>query len=292
MIGAFYRHPSSKEDVLEQLNISLSKIDRSEVPDIWLAGDFNLSGIDWPTQSTQQNCPKPGLCRQLINITNDHGLEQIVAEPTWRDNILDLFFTNNETLVEKCMVVPGISNHDGIPVVTINIKPKITKSKPRKIFIYHKANHDQIKRDLTNMKQDFESLDTDHLTVGNLWAKFSDEIKQTMDDNIPSKIVRGGKVSPWINHKIKRKQKQKLRAYNHAKTNQDPDDWDKFRSIRKNVTRETRYEYRKYIKEVCIQGNKKFWSFVKSLEEVSAGIPTLKDETFTLVPEIFRKQGC
>ena len=97
LIGAFYRHPSSKEDVLEQLNISLSKIDRSKFPDIWLVGDFNLSGIDWPSQSTQPNCPKPGLCRQLINIVNDHGLEQIVAEPTRRDNISDLFFTSNET---------------------------------------------------------------------------------------------------------------------------------------------------------------------------------------------------
>ena len=189
------------------------------------------------------------------------------------------------------MVVPGISDHEGIPVVTINIKPKITKFKPRKIFMYHKADHDQIKRDLTSMKQDFESLDIDHLTVDQLWAKFSDEIKQTMDDNIPSKIVRGGKVSPWINHKIKRKQKQKQRAYNHAKNSQDPDDWDKFRSIRRNVTRETRHEYRKYIKEVCFQGNKKFWSFVKSLKKDSAGIPALKDENFTLVTENIRKAG-
>ena len=44
------------------------------------------------------------------------------------------------------------------------------------------------------MKQDFESLDIDHFTEDQLWAKFSDKIKQTMDDNIPSKIVRGAKV--------------------------------------------------------------------------------------------------
>ena len=77
------------------------------------------------------------LCRQLINIVNNHGLEQIVAESTRRDNILDLIFTSNETLVEKCIVVPGIRDHDRIPVVIVNIKPKNTKSKPGKIFMYH-----------------------------------------------------------------------------------------------------------------------------------------------------------
>ncbi|XP_072014731.1 uncharacterized protein [Amphiura filiformis] len=292
LVGAFYRHPSSKGDILDQLNSSLSKIDMSKSPNIWLAGDFNLAGVNWATQSTLPLCPKPGLCRQLINIANDYGLEQIVTKPTRRENILDLFFTNNSTLVEKNTVVPGISDHDGIPSVTINIKPKVNKSKPRKVFLYHKANQDQIKSDLTQLSQDFESMDVDQQTVDQLWSDFCDSINETMDKNIPSKFVSGSKISPWINGRIKRRLKQKQRAYNHANKTENPDDWDRFRSLRREVSKETRQVYRKYIRGVCIQGNKKFWSFIKSLRNDSTGIPALKDESNIWLQTIKKKQNC
>ncbi|XP_072048268.1 uncharacterized protein [Amphiura filiformis] len=289
LIGAYYRHPSSKGEVLEQLDVSLSKIDSSKCPNVWLAGDFNLAGIDWETQSTLPLCPKPGLCRQLISIANDYGLEQVVRKPTRRNNILDLFFTNNNTLVDKVTVIPGISDHDGIPVVTINIRPKILKSKPRKVYMYHKANHDKLDSDLTELCSVFECKDLGQCSVEQLWSEFSDNIKLTMDENIPSKYVTSGKTSPWINHRTKRQLKQKQRAYNHAKSTGDDDDWQKFRSIRRNITRETRRLYRTYIKEVCIQGNKQFWSFIKSLKKDSSGIPALKDENNMLVTDNIKK---
>ena len=59
LVGAFYRPPESGSDVLELLRSSLSKIDLTKGQNIFLAGDFNLSHIDWENQSTQPNCPKP-----------------------------------------------------------------------------------------------------------------------------------------------------------------------------------------------------------------------------------------
>ena len=76
----------------------------------------------------------------MIGIVNDYGLDQVVNAPTRKDNILDLFFTNNNTLVENVIVLPGMSDHDGIPMVTISTRPKITESNPRKMFLYSKAN--------------------------------------------------------------------------------------------------------------------------------------------------------
>ncbi|XP_072041142.1 uncharacterized protein [Amphiura filiformis] len=145
LIGAFYRPPDSGGDILDHLHTSLAKIDMSKGHTIWLGGDFNLSHIDWEAQSIMSKCPKPGLCRNLIDITNEFGLEQIVRKPTRGNNILDLFFTSNSTLVEKSVVVPGMSDHNGIPLVTVHTKPVINKAKPRKVFSYHKANWDSIK---------------------------------------------------------------------------------------------------------------------------------------------------
>ena len=38
----------------------------------------------------------------------------MVSEPTRQDNILDLFLTNNDSLVIKVTILPGISDHDTV----------------------------------------------------------------------------------------------------------------------------------------------------------------------------------
>ena len=74
------------------------------------------------------------MSKQLFEIANDFGLEQVVREPTKINNTLDLFFTSNPTLVERSPV--GISDHDGIPIVITNCKPRIMRQRSRKIYMY------------------------------------------------------------------------------------------------------------------------------------------------------------
>ena len=125
---------------MNELRESINKIKRTNNEHIWLAGDFNLHDIDWDLLNTKSGGVVPGLSKQLIDITNDFGLEQLVREPTRINNILDLLFTSNPTLVERSSVVPGINDHDGIPIVIISCKPRIIKQIPRKIYMYHKAD--------------------------------------------------------------------------------------------------------------------------------------------------------
>ena len=79
------------------------------------------------SSNTKPGGVSPGLSKQIIDITNEFGLEQVVCEPTRINDILDLFFTSNPTLVERSSVVQGISDHDGIPIVIISCKPRIIK---------------------------------------------------------------------------------------------------------------------------------------------------------------------
>ena len=285
LVGAYYRPPSSKTEVLCQLEASLAKIDISKSSNIWLAGDFNLARVDWPNQVTLPNCPKPGLCRQMISIANDYGLEQVVDAPTRKDSILDLFFTNNNTLVDKVVVLPGMSDHDGIPLVTISTRPKINKSNPRKVFLYHRANYTKLREDMSSISEDFQSKDLDSISVNELWNEFCERVNNSMDANIPSKTVSSRNTAPWINHKIKKSLRHKQKAYNQARKLDDTSSWEKFRSLRKRVKKETRQSYRKYIKDVCSESNKKFWSFIKGLKKDSFGIPSLKNESGILEME-------
>ncbi|KAH3810267.1 hypothetical protein DPMN_138657 [Dreissena polymorpha] len=53
--------------------------------------------------------------------------------------MLDLVFSNNLSLVKTSSSVPGISDH-AMVVTAIDIIPQCIKQKPRKIFIFSKAN--------------------------------------------------------------------------------------------------------------------------------------------------------
>jgi hypothetical protein len=100
-MGAFYRPPSSGEDYLEHLNNSLNQIPKNSKSHIWLAGDFNLPEINWPNSSVIDNAKRPKLHSTFLETINDHRLDQVNHKPTRGNNILDLFFTNNSSLVNR-----------------------------------------------------------------------------------------------------------------------------------------------------------------------------------------------
>ena len=159
LVGSFYCTPNEKIEYLSYLRESLTKIDMNQYSNIWLAGDFTLGDIDWSTQSVRPGGKKPTMCRELIDIANDYGLEQIVDKPTRKDRTLDLFFIRNSSLVIKSTVLPGISDHDGIPLILLNTKPSKNKQKPRKVFMYQKANVTELKADVQQISNDFSEKD-------------------------------------------------------------------------------------------------------------------------------------
>ena len=58
----------------------------------------------------------------MVDVALDYGLQQLVDKPTRGENILDLFFTNSDSLVQHVNVKPGISGHDYVEIMC-DIKP-------------------------------------------------------------------------------------------------------------------------------------------------------------------------
>ena len=276
-IGAFYRSPQfgNTNGYMNELRESINKIKRSDNEQIWLAGDFNLPDIDWDILSTKPGGAAPGLSKQLIEITNDFGLEQVVRGPTRINNTLDLFFTTNPTLVERSTVVPGISDHDGIPVIINSCKPRVIKQKPRKIYMYHKANVQALKEELLKWNNEFTSRDTSMNTVNEMYTEFQTILESIMNSHIPTKIISKRNQTPWINRRIKRLHKRKQRAFNTHKQQKNQASYEIFRKARKTTHEETRTAHRRYISSICSDSPKRFWSYIKSLKIDTIGIPTL-----------------
>ena len=214
----------------------------------------------------------------MIDLANDFNLEQMVTEPTRKDKILELFFTNNPSLVEKSVVIPGMSDHDGIPLLVINTSPKISKPNPCRVYVYSKADMSSIKNKINEFSEEFCDTSPSDESVESMWNRFKTHLKETMDTHISTKVVSKQNKTPWISPKVKRMHRRKQRAYNRARNTGTDSDWDYFRSVRKDTHKLTKFAYRKYIRNFCLESKKMFWSFIKNLRKDSSGIPSLKDK--------------
>ena len=235
LIGSYYCPPSSDRDYLINLRDSLDKIQNPTSYNIWIGGDFNLGDIVWENQSVNAGAPKLTLCRDLINLSNDFGLDQFVTEPTCGKRILDLFFTTNPTLVTKSVVLPGISDHNGIPKIEINCKTTSTKQKPRKVYICARTNLEGLKAGCKAMSDEFLTKDLSCVSVEDLWEEFRHNLTETVEENTPSKVVPKRNNTPWINQRIKWLHRRKQRAYNSAKKKNRQEAWDSYKELRHKI---------------------------------------------------------
>ena len=158
-VCAYYRPHISDQHSLEQLNISLAKVQECKNnPTVLLAGDFNAPHIDWRSFSVKPGSSYFTVQNSLIDIVQDYGLSQVVMEPTRIDNILNLFFTTNPSQIKKVEIQPGLSDHDMV-LIQLNCKPIILRQMPRQILLFNKSNWEAIISGLNSFYHDWLNVD-------------------------------------------------------------------------------------------------------------------------------------
>ena len=75
---------------------------------IWFSGDLNLLNIDWNLNCLQGNNYPSTLCMTFLDTLLELDLSQIVTFPTRQRNILDIFITNQPTLVKAALQSPEL----------------------------------------------------------------------------------------------------------------------------------------------------------------------------------------
>ena len=283
-IGAFYRSQATDGEYLEQIDHSLSRIANTNGV-ILLGGDFNCPSIDWPTTTLAPNPRYPAISQQLMDIADDHSLTQVVDKPTRGNNTLDLLFTNNSSIVNRVETLPklGQSDHD-VVFVEINIKPETRPQKPRKIFLYKKADYEAIKEDLQTFQLEFEQLDHETYSTNDLWEMFKKRVQAAIDKHIPTKMAKYKNGFPWIDRslkslirRLKRNYKQKFKS--EAQKSH-------YRKFKNHVQKTIRSAYWKYIDEIITPpstedpspSQKRFWTFIKSFKRDNSGVSPLKEQ--------------
>ncbi|XP_065942060.1 uncharacterized protein [Magallana gigas] len=156
IIGAYYRPPNTTcEDNARMAEAEISKV-RSDNPKsyFWLTGDFNLPDIDWTTMSINSYLYPSKMSAEYTNIPGDCGVQQLVNTPTRGDKILDLFFTNNLFLVQRCKVIQGVGDHEAVLKDSL-IQPLISKPVRKEIYSWNKVDITLLLQEVSNFVQDF-----------------------------------------------------------------------------------------------------------------------------------------
>ena len=262
---------------IQELRRSLELVTAGKDSQILLAGDFNCPDINWQTLTVKSNAQDKEIQQALIDISIDFNLTQVHEKPTREDNLLDLVFTTNPSLVKSSSNAPGISDHD-IVVVDSDTKPFYLKQKPRKCFLFSKVNWDELKVKISGISKNITEMYEFGKSIHELWDTFKTDLMQTINENVPSKMFRSNTPTPWIRGKAKRVLRRKARLYKRAKKTKN---WARYRKCQRDSKRELRKAEWSYINNKINDGlkhnnSKPFWKYVKAKKEDNIGVSPLK----------------
>ena len=134
------------------------------MPNIIFTGDLNFPIIDWQMETadggTQENQVQ---ANDFLQFAQEQCLQQYIEEPTRKNNILDVFLTNNDQLTRQNLIIiteTSMSDHN---IIQIETNIKIVEEKQK--YQIKKSNLSY--RDLNFFSEDISwaSIDADLLNT-------------------------------------------------------------------------------------------------------------------------------
>jgi len=268
----------------------IEEIHNKYIDDVmWITGDFNLPNIDWNLNSITSNTYPLDICNMLIDVLSIAGFSQLVTTPTRGHNILDLFATNRPSLIKHLNVISGVSDHEIIKVES-SLSAVIVQHKPRKVYLWNRANFTNINESMSTFSNSFVQRHNIDTPIQELWNIFKAQCENTLN-SIPTKSLSRSHSTkrPWITSAIKRLSNKKKRLYTKARSSNSETDWSAYKEIKKLAQRESRKAHDSYVSNLissddanCNNNNKRLWSYIKSKRKDQCGIPSLEKDNQTI----------
>ena len=116
-VASWYRPPGSTSEEFqqfrEQFDYNRTRRKVKKLPSAHVLGDFDFKDTDWPDRLSKSGSTLSQSERQiLIDIMNDHGLEEMVRFPTREKNTLDLILTTLPGRFQDVHSLDKLSDHD------------------------------------------------------------------------------------------------------------------------------------------------------------------------------------
>ena len=280
-VASWYRPPGSTSEEFqlfrEQLDYIRTHHKGKKLPSVHVLGDFNFKDIDWPDRLSKSGSTLSQSEGQiLIDIMNDHGLEQMVHFPAREKNTLDLILTTLPGQFKDVHSPDKLSDHD----IALKIFIPPIKKPRRKVYLYQKGDYESMRKDtLEFAKEKYFSGHSDTRSVQENFDLLTSFIEDSEDKHIPSKTSRSVSSVPWITPEIRRKICRKNKTHAKAKKTGSS----KLRSIFETIRRESKADVRKqhdlYVNNLVgdVKANPRhFYQYINSQKKDTQGIPPLK----------------
>ncbi len=195
-----YRPPQCDLDKFEKAMTELNKmIDKlpTPTPSVIMCGDFNFPHVQWPggtiSGGTKEEHKQVKL---LFNATDRVFLQQLITKPTRINNVLDLFFINNEAAISSYKVEKTIfSDHSLVNILTTYRKDHHTeitvcaKVSPFAAFNYFSTKIDWEEIQASFTKVIWEKV-LDGLDPDTMLQFIIDKLLETSEAHVPKKTKR------------------------------------------------------------------------------------------------------
>ena len=215
----------------------------------------------------------------LIDIMNDHGLEQLVNFPTRERNTLDLILTSLPSQFVDIHSPDKLSDHD-IVSGTLKIAIPSIKKPRRKVYRYQKGDYESMRAEtLKFAKERYFNGYSDTRSVLENFNLITSFIQQSADKHIPSKTSRSVSSVSWITPEIRRKIRRKNATHAKAKKTGSAKFRSKFESLRKEIKADIRKQHDLYVNNLVgdVKANPRdFYRYINSQKKDTQGIPPLK----------------
>ena len=251
-----------------------------------LAGDLNLSCIDWQTETLISNpindTNDTNHCSSFLDTMNELGLSQHCNDITRpaSGKTLDLILTNRPDTVVEVTSSPGMSDHN-VVIAKFNLITSRKRQPQRTILKFNQTNWDDIREGAEAITSKYLSRNPESFSVQENGAYIETELRTLIDRHIPTKLSKTKHSYPWITPSIRNLQRKRDRHYVQAVKTRAPEHWHTFKQIRKQCKDSITTSHKTYLKEMFnekdLKANPKpFWTYIKSLRKENQGIPTLQ----------------
>ena len=214
----------------------------------------------------------------MIDITNDHGLEQMVHFLTREKNTLDLILTTLPDQFKDVHSPDKLSDHDIVSGTLKIFIPPIKKPR-RKVYLYQKGDYESMRKDtLEFAKEKYFNGHSDTRSVQENFDLLTSFIQDLVDKHIPWKTSRSVSSIPWIAPEIRRKIRRKNKIYAKAKKTGSSKLRSKFETLRREIKADVRKQHDLYVNNLVgdVKANPRdFYRYINSQKKDTQGIPPL-----------------
>ena len=284
-------HLNTQEN--EQFFECISNICNIQVQSL-VVGDFNCPNINWVNSTLNTTDTVKVEQQLLLTFSIENSMYQFVKNPTRGPNMLDLVFSNSESIISNCTnSAPfGKSDHQS---VTFHMNTKYEWKKPETTqYNFKKADYKSLNVYLASI--DWDQAMSQCNDVNEKYCKLCEIVQSGISLYVP---ISEGKTkyqqSKYMSY-LNRNKRKMWKSYQKCKSLEN---LDKYRTASAALQKAAVKQRDNYEKGIIESGStNKLFSYVKNQLKVKSGIGPIETENNALCTEdtekveIFSRQYC